>query len=128
MNRRRLDPALAIAACVVALMHAAVFAQNDWRNQLKALPEHVITPPRTPEGWPDLQGKWRIYNRIGGPQHSIEYGIDPQSSVIHDWNRKAREASIVIDPPNGLIPYNERAMARRNEYLKWLYKIGRAHV
>ena len=104
-------------------------AQNNWAPQLKALPEHVITPSKTPEGWPDLQGKWRIYNRIGGPQHSVEYGIDPQSSVIHGWNRKAREASVVIDPPNGLIPYNEKAMARRDEYLRWMYTpIARRHV
>jgi hypothetical protein len=129
VNRRSLDATAAIAACAVALMHAAVAAQNNWLPHLKALPGHVITPPKTPEGWPDLQGKWRVSNRIGGPQHSIEHGIDPQSSVIHDWNRKAREASVVIDPPNGLIPYNETAMPRRNEYLKWVYTpIERQHI
>src|SRR6267143_6815079 len=92
----------AIVALALGIAQAALVAQTGWKPELKALPEHVITPPKTPQGWPDLQGKWRLTNRIGGPQHSIEYGIDPQSSVIHGWNRQAREASIVIDPSNGL--------------------------
>jgi hypothetical protein len=112
---------LLILALAFGAAQAAVIAQNNWKYELKALPEHVVTPAKTPQGWPDLQGKWRIYNRVGGPQHSIEYGIDPQSSVIHGWNRQAREASIVIDPSNGLIPYNPKALAQRNENLKWVY-------
>jgi len=95
MNRRSLDATVALVACAIALMHAAAAAQNNWRTHLKALPQHVVAPSKTAQGWPDLQGKWRIANRIGGPQHSLEYGIDPQSSAIHDWNRNAREASIV---------------------------------
>jgi hypothetical protein len=118
-----------VAAALAAAADAAVTAQNNWQPELKALPASVITPSRTAEGWPDLQGKWRIYNRIGGPQHSIEFGIDPQSSVIHGWNRKAREASIVIDPPGGLVPYNAKAMAQRNENLKWIYTpLKREHL
>jgi hypothetical protein len=120
---------IVIGTLAFGLAQATLIAQNNWLAELKALPEHVITPAKTPEGWPDLRGKWRIQNRIGGPQHSVEYGIDPQSSVIHGWNRKAREASIVIDPPNGLIPYNPTAMARRNENLKWIYTpLKREHL
>ena len=121
--------AVLVCAVVCAFVEPSIKAQSNWRPELKALPANVITPEKTPEGWPDLQGKWRIYNRIGGPQHSIEYGIDPQSSVIHGWNRKAREASIVIDPPNGLVPYNAKAMAQRNELLKWVYTpLKREHI
>jgi hypothetical protein len=123
----RLRTLLVVAA--LGATQVGLSAQNNWKPELKALPEHVVTPAKTAEGWPDLQGKWRIYDRIGGPQHSIEYGIDPQSSVIHGWNRQAREASIVIDPPNGLVPYNAAALAQRNENLKWVYTpLKRQHL
>jgi hypothetical protein len=119
---RALASMIAAAAAIgVSLASVPAIAQNNWRPHLKALPEHVITPAKTAQGWPDLQGKWRIVSRVGGPQHSIEYGIDPEASVIHDWNRAAREASIVIDPTNGLIPYRPEALAKRNKNLENLY-------
>jgi len=112
---------LTIAACLVLSMGSTPSAQDNWRPHLKALPADVITPSKTPEGWPDLQGSWNVVKRIGGPQHSIEFGIDPEATAIHEWNPAAREASIVIDPPNGRIPYNEKALAVRNRNLEGVY-------
>jgi hypothetical protein len=109
------------ATSIVFAQASSPLAQTNWRPHLKALPENVITPSKTPEGWPDLQGPWNIVSRIGGPQHSIEYGIDPEATAIHDWNPAAREASVVIDPPNGRIPYNAQAMAKRNINLANVY-------
>lgn len=100
---------------------ASTSAQDNWRLHLKGLPANVITPAKTAEGWPNLQGTWNIVRRIDGPQHSIEHGIDPEATAIHDWNPKAREASIVIDPPNGRIPYNEKALQVRNKNLEGVY-------
>jgi hypothetical protein len=116
--------ALGVVVAAVALMIAlgsAPSAQNNWQPHLKALPAKVITPAKTREGWPDLQGTWDVVNRIGGPQHSLEFGIDPEATAIHDWNPKAREASVIIDPPNGRIPYNAAAMAKRNINLSNVY-------
>src|SRR5262245_20751514 len=96
-------------------------AQDNWQPHLKALPPNAITPSQTAEGWPDIQGSWNIVNRIGGPQHSIEFGIDPEAVSIHDWNPAARGASIVIDPPNGRIPYSAKALEKRTANLAGVY-------
>lgn len=117
------DRALGLIAAA-ALMVSSVStsrAQDNWKPHLKALPATVVTPSKTSEGWPDLQGPWNIVNRVGGPQHSIELGIDPEATYIHNWNPQAREASIVIDPPSGVIPYNAAALIMRNRNLANLY-------
>jgi hypothetical protein len=111
---------LAIAGLILAMV-STPSAQNNWRPHLKALPPDVITPAKTAEGWPDLQGTWNVVARIGGPQHSLEYGIDPEAVAIHNWNPAARGGSVVIDPPNGRIPYNAKALEKRNENLAGVY-------
>ena len=118
--RQRLLGAWAIAGFIVALV-STPSAQDNWRPHLTALPADVITPAKTAEGWPDLQGSWNVTARIGGPQHSLEYGIDPEAVDIHDWNPAARTASVVIDPPDGRIPYNAAALERRNRNLENVY-------
>ena len=112
--------ALAIAGLILA-MASTPSAQNNWLPHLKALPPDAITPAKTAEGWPDLQGTWNVVARIGGPQHSLEYGIDPEAVAIHNWNPAARGGSVVIDPPNGRIPYNAKALEKRNENLAGVY-------
>ena len=84
-------------------------AQNDWRPHLKALPANVITPAkngrglarsagiverREPDRWPAAQRRARHRSRSDG--HSrLESG--------------RAGGSVVIDPPNGRIPYNAKA-------------------
>ena len=118
--KKRVSSLVAIAS-LVAWAVSSPSAQTNWKPHLKAVPAKVITPVKTAEGWPDLQGAWNIVNRIGGPQHSIEWGIDPEATKIHDWNPAAREASIVIDPPSGRIPYRPEALVKRNENLANVY-------
>ena len=111
-----------VAASVLALSMASTpSAQDNWRPHLRALPPNVIAPAKTAEGWPDLQGTWDVVNRVGGPQHSLEYGIDPEAIEIHNWNPAARGGSIVIDPPNGRIPYNNKALEKRRANLAGVY-------
>lgn len=117
---RRLMVALGASTFIVA-MASTPTAQNNWRPHLKALPAKVIAPAKTASGWPDLQGTWNVVNRIGGPQHSIEHGIDPEAVAIHNWNPAARGGSIIIDPPNGRIPYNAKALEQRNKNLEGVY-------
>ncbi len=127
MNSRLLM--MMAAACLVVGTASTPSAQDNWRPHLKALPTSVITPAKTAEGWPDLQGTYNVVRRIGGPQHSIEYGIDPEATAIHEWNPAAREATIVVDPPNGRIPYNAKALQIRNKHLEGVYiPTKRAHL
>jgi hypothetical protein len=119
MMRRALG-VMVVLSWVLAVV-STPSAQDDWRPHLKALPPDVITPAKTAHGWPDLQGAWNVVSRIGGPQHSLEYGIDPEAVAIHNWNPAARGGSVVIDPPNGRIPYNAKALQKRNENLAGVY-------
>ena len=109
------------AGVLIVAMTSTPSAQNNWRPHLKALPAEVITPAKTPDGWPDLQGTWNVVARIGGPQHSLEYGIDPEATAIHNWNPAARGASVIVDPPSGRIPYNPKALEKRNQNLAGVY-------
>jgi hypothetical protein len=64
--------------------------------------------PRTPDGKPDLRGAWvapPLYNSNILEEHPGGFGI-----------RAGR--SVVIDPPDGKIPYQPWALAQRNENRK----------
>ena len=75
-------------------------------------------PPRTPQGHPDLQGYWD-----GGPanaSHSIEDGC---CDAIHARmqsrgpERLGLPDQLIIDPPNGRLPYQPWAVEKRTGYL-----------
>lgn len=80
--------------------------------------EPAWSPPRTPHGHPDLQGYWD-----GGPvnaSHSIEEGC---CDAIHARmqgrgpERLGLPVQLIIDPPDGRIPYQPWALEKRTEYL-----------
>jgi hypothetical protein len=60
--------------------------------------------PRSPDGKPDLQGIWEARNSAAGglEAHTASLGIRAGASVI-------------VDPPDGKIPYLPQASARRDE-------------
>ena len=100
-------------------------AQYEPLNLPWPRPRTDWTPPRTPEGVPDIQGQW-ANNRKGTPTHSLEDGSDPFDAwvesgadlaeyVVHVENEYA---NVVVDPPDGRIPYQPWAVAKREEYLK----------
>ncbi len=66
------------------------------------------TPPRTPEGHPDLQGVWRAWNLA---KYDLEdHGAKPGVPAGRGF---------VVDPPDGKIPYQPWALKKRQEnYLK----------
>jgi hypothetical protein len=82
---------------------------RTWLAQKARLPPY--SPPRTPDGVPDLQGVW---GGAGGDNNSFleehEY-IDPTTPA---------QESFVSDPPDGKVPYTPWALAKRNEILKGL--------
>ena len=96
---------LAVGATIVSPASMSVAAQS-W------------TPPRTPDGQPDLQGYWD-----GGPvnaSHSVEEGC---CDAIHARmqsrgpDRLGLADPLIVDPPDGRIPYQPWAAARRNQFL-----------
>ena len=106
MRNRVINVAVVIAVgCAVASL--SVSAQ-----------ESAGTPPRTAEGHPDLQGYWD-----GGPvnaSHSIEEGCcDPIHAKMQSRgpDRLGLPEPVIIDPPNGRLPYQEWARVKRTELL-----------
>jgi hypothetical protein len=80
------------------------------------------TPPRTPDGQPDIQGVWQ-----GGPGnagHSLEEGCcEPEHNKMQ--NRAASniglERQVIVDPPNGKIPFQPWAADIRRQHLMNLH-------
>ena len=102
--------ALAVVAAVLSLAGIAGQAQTT-----ASAPGEL---PRTPEGHPDLQGYWD-----GGPvnaSHSIEDGCcDPIHAKMQGRGpeRLGLPYKLIIDPPDGRIPYQPWAAAKRMAYL-----------
>jgi hypothetical protein len=82
-------------------------------------------PPRTPDGQPDVQGFWGNQGRRLAT-YDIESGADPTHVFLS--GNQSDDSSLVIDPPDGKIPYQPWARAKRTEVLehhtnitKWEY-------
>ena len=82
---------------------------RTWVAQKAKLPPY--TPPRTPEGVPDLQGVW---SGAGGDNNSY---LEDHEYI--DRTTPAQE-SFVSDPPDGKVPYTPWALAKRMEILRGL--------
>jgi hypothetical protein len=91
---------------VVALVSVIAGAAVDARQQASAEP---YTPPRTPDGQPDIQG---IYNPVG-TFYNIE-DLEYQSLYQNFTpNPAVRGKSLIVDPPDGKIPYQAWAAEKR---------------
>jgi hypothetical protein len=80
------------------------------------------TPPRTSDGQPDIQGFWT--EEPGGPEAvNVETAMQTAESLrIQGWTEerlKARKPiSSILDTPDGRIPYQPWAEARRQQILR----------
>ena len=103
-----------IALAGVGLLFAAPHAQSGApqaeagaQDGPRSTPRLVLQGPvpRTADGKPDLRGAWNappLYNSHILEEHRGGFGIQPGKSVV-------------IDPPDGIIPYQPWALAQRNE-------------
>jgi len=107
---------LGIAAIVVAALVATSGQERNW------------TPPRTPDGAPDLQGIWTNYTAT--PFEVPDKNDDPElyagnldgtgrgtgTSFLNDATDRqlTKATSLVVDPPNGRVPIMPWAEERRN--------------
>ena len=121
--RTRTRLSLALAAALVALALAAAAAQNQ-NGEGSA----EWTPPRTPDGQPDLQGIWTSYTATpfevpdasdnpalySGDPDGTGRGTGPSSFLNDTIDRKLTKGrSLVVDPPNGRVPIMSWAEERR---------------
>lgn len=72
------------------------------------------TPPRTTDGQPDIHGFWDAEPGSVAFTHNIETGLDPNHQAMAGFNFKER--TLVVDPPDGKIPYQPWAAAKRKAY------------
>jgi hypothetical protein len=114
MSIRRTTLALAVIAIAALVVLSRPLAgqesAGDW------------DPPRTAEGQPDIQGFWT--EEAGGPEAvNIETALQTADSLrVQGWTEerlKARKPiSSIVDPPDGKIPYQPWAEARRQQILR----------
>jgi hypothetical protein len=112
-----------LAAGAVAVL-AVVWCTPTLLAQQAGGPAGIWTAPRTPDGQPDVQGFWASQRRLA--TYNIEAAADPLHVFLSGV--QTDEASLVIDPPDGKIPYQPWARAKRTEVLehhtnltKWEY-------
>lgn len=67
----------------------------------------TFDPPRLPDGRPDFQGNWQGGSTMGRSSFLDGY--------LGDREQPKPVASVVIDPPDGKIPYKSWALAKREE-------------
>ena len=111
---------------------AAPVPSNHPPSAIKPLPpEGKYVPRRTPDGQPDIQGKWVNFDdtpfEASGPGRRVTDVNPPEHWADFDSPVSARRRSAVIDPPDGMVPILPAAEARRDENFAhigehWIYE------
>jgi len=115
----------AIVVAVVSLGPVSVAAQTP------AAAARTWTPPRTPDGQPDIQGYWIAGGPTGAPTfavYTLEGGklYDERQTSVFGGGGVLRgpggevlvPQSVIVDPPSGRIPYQPWALAKRQEHFE----------
>ena len=118
MTHRVLGSIVMAVAAIVVLVPVAALGQAPAPSRW--------TPPRLPDGQPDMQGHW-ISDAVGAA-HSVEDGRDPDADIIQ--GRIGEDNPIVIvEPADKRIPYQPAAAARRDRLLRDIFTpTQREHV
>jgi hypothetical protein len=75
------------------------------------------TAARSVQGQPDMQGFWETAGGSGlEAQQNLEEGTDPDHVVL--VRQKVRPRNVIVDPPDGKIPYTSWAAAIKAERFK----------
>jgi hypothetical protein len=112
-NRRAGSVTVVAAAVAMALWSTMIEAAGDGR-QTGAATGRAYTPARTPDGQPDMQGIWNpvgtFYNIQDLEFQSLYQNFRPDPS--------RRGKSLIVDPPDGKIPYQPWAAEKVNLILQ----------
>jgi hypothetical protein len=73
------------------------------------------SPPRTPDGQPDVQGIWSLPRGTPPFAQSIEEGAEPVQTVMAA--NEFLRGSAIVDPPDGKVPYQPWAAAKKKARL-----------
>ena len=97
---------VALATIAVAMASAAPFVAAQAPPAARA-----YTPPRTPEGHPELQGVWRAWNlaKFDLEDHGAKPGVPAGRGFV-------------VDPPDGKIPYRPEALEKRKQNLTKIHE------
>ena len=115
--------AFAIPLAIGVALLGASLTPVLFRAHAQATAAQVWEPSRTPDGQPDIQGHWRYRSEDTDAyafytlEGLLTEGSRVQSFMNRGVDRKTPFASVVVDPPDGKIPYQPWALARRNELL-----------
>ena len=114
MTNRRRGSTLLVTAALTATVWSAAIASAGEGGQAPAPAAPAYEPARTPDGQPDMQGVW---NPVG-----TFYNIqDLEFQAIYQNFRSVparRGKSLIVDPPDGKIPYQPWAAERANMVLQ----------
>ena len=90
-----------ISTLALAATAAAQTAATSW------------DPPRRADGQPNVEGIWA--GRGGTTTYSIEAGDDHRRVHLRITGQITDAKGLIVDPPDGKIPYQPWAAARRND-------------
>jgi len=90
-------------------VNLAVFCAAATLAAAQAQPAKGGPAPRLPDGKPDLQGIWS--SKVFAPADDIE-DLPVERFQIRPGK------SIIVDPPGGKIPYQDWALAKRNDMME----------
>jgi hypothetical protein len=104
--------ALAVAV-VLSLASTSATGQTS-RNAPKPW-----SPPRTSDGQPDIQGIWSLQRGTPPFPQSIEEGAEPRQTVLA--SNEFLRGSAIVDPPDGKVPYQPWAAAKKKARFDRIY-------
>jgi hypothetical protein len=127
---------LAVAAALLAVSARAQVAPQNSVNRpdsaVKQMPtESRYVPPRTADGQPDISGLWVNFDdtpfEASGPGRRPSDLNPPEHWADHGSPVSARRRSMVVDPPDGLVPILPAALAKRDDNFAkigqdWIYE------
>ncbi len=105
---------LPLAAVVLLAPWFATTEAAEEGDQAPAAAARAYTPPRTPDGVPDIQGIWR-------PRGTFYNIQDLEFQALYQRFRSdpsTRGKSLIVDPPSGRIPYQPWAAEKANQVLQ----------
>jgi hypothetical protein len=130
--RNRGFMSLTLTGLITAAALVAVAGQEQNAPANTAEPATNWTPPRTPDGQPDLQGIWTNYTSTpfevpdesdtpevySGDLDGTGRGTGPAAFLTDTSDRQlTKSRSLVVDPPSGRVPIMPWAEERRNDKL-----------
>ena len=101
--------AIALACAIVLAPYSGAIEAADQGRQPQAA-AGAYTPARTPDGQPDIQGVWNPVGTFYNIQ-DLEFQAVYQNFRPSDPERRGK--SLIVDPPDGRIPYQPWAADAR---------------